>query len=350
VVLIGVAPVAAQSLAPPVDIVTRLSSHEWVSMPGSMPGGTPYFAVDSREVLADVKSPGDGYVYAVGTAKVEDLTQQVMEFSGAPILRPVHDTAGFFFLGGTKQAVFLQVTDAMTGAIGLPSSGPNNGIGQIYFYGNLVSGFPTSLANNARGISVWPDQDRYKMRIAICGDTYEGSLPSGSPPNPNASAIHASGFIAVYDGWLNLLWTHQFYGRDPYGDCAITDVSIRVVNDQDVVTWCGASTHGVALNPDLTPDPTSNLTLQPVQWFSAGAVNNGAGQWDGIFGRLVHDYTGTGTTTDVFLSVDGGRGQDALFGIAERDPNRFVVVGASAASGPAGPNVHEMTAFFIVPS
>ncbi|MCC7397854.1 MAG: hypothetical protein IT455_12385, partial [Planctomycetes bacterium] len=157
-----------------------------------------------------------------------------------------------------------------------------------------------------------------------------------------------SGFIAVFDGAGTLLYSHQFFGANAMGSCAITDVSMRIVYDaagapvEDVITYCGISSFG---------NPNANEELATSREFAApsgtagcsapagGAVDNGAGQWDGIVGRLTHPHTntpGVGTTTPVFHSIVGGVQQDGLFGIAEIDADRFVVVGSTGTSGVVG--------------
>lgn len=342
---------AAQGLAPPAFATPQISTHDWTSTPGSSP--------NLAEVWADVKSPGDGFHYAVGTIVVTD-TVTPPTFSSIPVAWPAGLTAPqqqFLFAPG-RQIVIVQCTDD-AGAI----------VWQNYFYGFVPSmvvksGSGNGRANNARSISVFPAAAVADTRVVICGETYDEVLPfsqftGGIPAGwPTSSATNPAGFIAVYDGGGALLWTRQFFGRDDNGDCAVTDVSVRVVFTPngvpiaDEVTYCGISTHGIDLVGGV---PTAaNAALTPVNWFVAptpagsgpgihlpagGATDNGIGQWDGFVGRITNAHVGgTGPTVmPVFHSVVGGKEQDGLFGLAEITPERFAVAGGSAISTPGTP-------------
>lgn len=203
---------------------------------------------DRNEAWADVKSPGDGRTYKVGTVRVRvvepegSLTPTL--FSGSPAL-PSRGTGGINLTvpGVSRQVVILQVTDA-----------DQNILSQRFFYGTNTT---AALPVNARGISVWPVRtadgalDLRNTRIAICGDSRDDALPFSQAPMGNTQNPF-KGYIAVYDGSLRLLWTHHFFGTRDGGHVAITDVSIRIEGDQDVVTYCGVSVHGLAAQ-DRTP-------------------------------------------------------------------------------------------------
>lgn len=329
---------AAQGNVPPPAFETpHISTHDWTSTPGS--------PIDLDEVWADVKSPGDGRHYAVGTIHVTD-TGPARSFSGQFVEWPAGLTAleaGFAGASPARQVVIVQCTND-AGAI----------MWQNYFYGvvpGLVgkAGTGNGRANNARSISVFPAVSPADTRVVICGETYDQIIPLSQVPPPgwlSSSATNPAGFIAVYDGNGVLRWTRHFFGRWIEGDCAVTDVSVRVVFNpsgtpiDDEVTYCGISTHGV--------DPAGgNFALTPVNWFTAptgspgfhdpagGATDNGIGQWDGFVGRIRNAHASTvAPVAPLFHAVVGGREQDGLFGLAEITPQRFAVAGGSAISAP----------------
>ncbi|HEX5052756.1 MAG TPA: hypothetical protein VFZ65_13350 [Planctomycetota bacterium] len=315
---------------------SRYLTHDWTVPVGGENG-------DFREWGADVKTPGDGFTYSALTITVRD-TNAAPQFSGAGVGLPL-GVAGFT-LGpaNQRQVGLLQITNAAQAivnplGVGLP--------GQFYFYGQ-TPGQPTR-ATNVRGVSVWPAAAVADTRIAICGEAYDQAIPLSQlgPVGgwPASSATNSSGFIAVFDGAGNLLWSHQFFGANDMGSCAITDVSLRVVFNaagapvQDVVTYCGISSFG---------NPVPNAELATTREFVApaagagcslpagGATNNGVGQWDGIVGRLTAPHLGVGPLLPDFQSIVGGVQQDGLFGIAEIDAERFVVVGSTGTSGVVG--------------
>ena len=298
-----------------------------------------------RDFWADTKTPGDGRVYVFGTADVQNTDPNTALFSDRSVapstsLLPYTQIA-------VRQIAVLQINSAVD-----QFNSP-----QRYLYGITNNGEDLSRATNGRGISVWRggllasgDPDHANTRIAVCGETFDTRFPLSQAPGGNTVGVpnHSSGFVAVYDGNANLLWTHHFFGLDPersLGDCAITDVSVRVEEIEgvlyDVVTYCGISSHGV---PNSGGVPIANGALTPVLPFVApvpapatytatdGATDNGVSQWDGIVGRLVRRHDATGTTTTSFHSVVGGAGQDGFFGIAEIDNKRFIVVGSTANS------------------
>jgi len=281
----------------------------------------------------------------VFTIVVQD-TLNTPKFSGADVALPPPQ-AWFNYPTG-RQVVVLQKTDAL-GQI----------VKQAYFYGRTTGlGERPGYSTNARGISVWPVADAngapdpFHTRIVICGETFDQQVPESQfwPGGWTGVLNRPSGFIAVYNGDLTLLWTRQFFGRSTEGNCAITDVSIRVEFDSngqplnDVVTYCGVSSHGVDLVNGVPNPSGSNFALEPFRFFAApqpspgqheptsGASDNGVDQWDGIVGRVSNQHTGgTGLTASrKFHAVVGGKEQDGLFGIAECEANRLVVVGGSA--------------------
>ncbi|MCA8973884.1 MAG: hypothetical protein KDC98_04145, partial [Planctomycetes bacterium] len=216
----------------------RYSTHDW----------TPQAAGDFDEMWADVKSPGDGMIYSVGTARViknySPIPGQTALFSDEAISAPPEQFWEFdnSLTGNQRQVVVLQASNedyAVSQGI----------VWQRFFNGNQAG---AALHANARGISVWPDQDPADARIAICGETQSFYLPYSQDVWGNgASGIAGHGFIAVYDGTGDLKWSHLFFGINngsSTGTCAITDVSIRVEgsgsDQEDVVTYCGISSYG----------------------------------------------------------------------------------------------------------
>jgi hypothetical protein len=284
--------------------------------------------VERPEAWADVKAPGNGRIYAVGTIAVEEATN-LSTFSFQAISLP----PGFFgFTGASplRQIVVLQCSQDA---------------GSIQWQRHLFGASPNMEGQpvahtNARGISVWAADTEADTRIAICGETYEQSLPlSQLGSSLPLSLLHPTGFVAVYDGFGALLWTHQFYGTaagSVTADCAITDVSIRVEDRggtaTDVVTYCGISSHGLLSNGSPL-EPVRPFAVSPYQICGSpadGSASNGTAQWDGIVGRVSRDHANAGSTSHEFHSIVGGTAQDGLFGIAELDASRFVVVGATA--------------------
>lgn len=243
-----------------------------------------------------------------------------------------------------KQVVILQCVNA-DGSIAW----------QRYFYGatpaTLPAGDEWRRATCARGISVWAaprlaGQSDTDTRIAICGEKSDDEIPLSQSPGAVTSPFNPlrpdfTGFVAVFDGEGSLLWSYDFHGISgattfDLPDSAITDVSIRTetIGEEvrDVVTYCGISSFGTFLG--VTP-------LYPKRAFAAGHgcpnaaggnTHNGQNQWDGIVGRLsnIHVSPVPTATLQEFHSNVGGGEQDGLFGIAEMENQRFVVVGCTS--------------------
>lgn len=232
--------------------------------------------------------------------------------------------ATFAIAPAHRQVVILQVSDSAQGIVW-----------QRYYYGGSSTG---GRACNARAISVWPGVDELSTRIAICGETYDQFLPLAQANHTSATATSPTGFIAVFNGSGTLLYSHHAFGQMIERSCAITDVSIRIEGvgsqQRDVVTYCGISTHelGGAWLASVKPFASFNGS-------SSGSTvqSTVVGQWDGFVGRISRTPT---THTVEFHSSVSGPDQDGLFGLAEIDDDRFVVVGAtellSTAAAPAG--------------
>ncbi|MCA8974371.1 MAG: hypothetical protein KDC98_06595 [Planctomycetes bacterium] len=111
-----------------------------------------------------------------------------------------------------------------------------------------------------------------------------------------------------------------------------------------MITFCGISSHGnpATGNGELTTTaefavPGGSGSCSGL--FAGGATDNGTNQWDGLVGRLTRAHSaaaGGGLETLQFLSIVGGAEQDGLFGIAETDDDRFVVVGSTANGAQSG--------------
>ncbi len=345
---------------PAISQVSPQSTHDWTSTPPpppTVPDWDLFDNADLNEVWADTKSPGDGSTYSVGSIEIRDTILDLPdgpEFSGVVVGLP--PDSGAAFSGGAAAAQFV-----------LPVAGTPprlqrrqvvvlqkvNSLGGIewqrYFYGGSpeLGVARYRRATNARAVSVWPGATPEETRIAICGEQNDNYLPVSQAPSGwvftpilAAPKYPYSGFIAVYKGDGELLWTHHFFGSAPAVDatrdfdCAITDVSMRVEglgdSARDVVTYCGISELG---NPSggnawLTPI----LAFAPVNG-SGGTSDFGAGpgNFDGMVGRLSrsHALFASDTTTTEFHSVVGGPGSDGLFGIAEMEDQMFVVVGST---------------------
>ena len=299
-------------------------------------------SAETRTAWADAKSPGDGLVYVAGTTEVLTSAPDPGNPSLSAAQFSDHDVlpAGLlptFTTTAARQVVILQVNDATTQQI----------LWQRFFYGETgtILNPDWTRATNARGISVWPGATPEDTRIAICGETYDERLPSSQDPIgwSAATSAHPSGYIAMFKGNGDLLWSHHFFGAISEGDCAITDVCVHLQFDSngnpvnDFVTYCGISTHG---NP-----PGGNLWLTPANWFTApspgqadGAADNSSNgqtrQWDGIVGRLSHGHATPGPAQPMFHAIVGGREQDGLFGLdvyraEEDDEDLIVAVGST---------------------
>jgi len=322
--------VARECTAQQLTAQTRYSTHDWTA-----PVGFSGESIDYREFWADVKTPGDGYAYAVGTIEVQD-TRLGSQFSQQPASP---SGASAFLLGANvvRQVVMLQRTGVVS-QLNQP---------QRYFYGN--SPVAQNLrSTSARGISVWPQANPADTRVVICGETYDQTLPQSQDSLvgfTSAVGNNATGFLAVYDGNLNLLWTHHFFGTRATGQSAVTDISVRVVGEpgdqRDVITYCGISTFGspaggnawmTPVRPFTAPSSTA-LCGASVRAWANGSTDNGSAQWDGFVGRLSRGHAPGGTTAVDFHSVVGGTQQDGLFGISELEGNKFAVCGSSSSAG-----------------
>lgn len=307
------------------------STHDWVTPP---PAATP-------DVWADVKTPGDGWAFSVGTtlvANTNPVNPPVSTFSQwQPTIGGTSGACGgppfpFPPVGSSRQVVVIQ-------------SARNNVVqAQKFFYGT-TTGQPSSngLSTVARGLAVALAPDPADTRIAICGETYDLVLPAeASQPRTNTSYASA-GFVAVYDGDLNLLWSYQLYGAWLSAETSVLDLSVRwdAVANRDVVTYCGVSTNGVE---PVTPGHQANMG--PVLPFAApssvgacggvyadGETHNlapwysGARLWDGMVGRLSKQHAPGGAVAREFHSIVGGGHQEGLFGLVEMSSDRFAVVG-----------------------
>jgi hypothetical protein len=319
------------------------STHDWTVHP----------VIPFVETWADVKTPGGaprldliggGLVpdqrrtYCVGTIQVE-RTDIGSEFSGKPADPGSIPTFNVFQAGqqNLRQVVIVQCNQTERGTDATAAPDPNGIVWQRYFYGVTPGLTIPTRATNARAIAVWEAADDADARVAICGETYDAIMPASQEPSgwTAADGTGASGYIAVYDGAGNLLWTHHFFAGNVGGrQCAITDLSIRVDGaGRDVVTYCGICNHG---------DPGQGTELSPLRPFAApvvgtsgGSTTQAAGQWDGFVGRIVRD---NGTTSRIFHSIVGGPGQDGLFGLAEINEQRFAVVGSIEADASVSSN------------
>jgi hypothetical protein len=319
---------AAQSNPPQ----NRFSTHDW-TLPtfGGGGGGEPIIGTnDFREFWADVKTAGDGSAYSVGTIEVR-TTLPGATFSGSPASPPLA-LPPFTVTGTTtpaRQVVMLQQADTAGPVIAR----------QRYYYG--TNGDDSLRATHGRGVSVWPALNPSDTRIAICGESQDETLPLSNVAGwPGAGGAGTAGFIAVFDGGGNLLWSHHFFGVAEEQHCAITDVSVRfdATTGLDVVTFCGVSSYGnPAANATLTSVAPYALPAGSCAGSATGLTDNGAGQWDGIVGRLTSSHATPVPATVAFLSCVGGSQQDGLFGIAEIDADRFVVVGSTGNGGVVPP-------------
>lgn len=310
------------------------ATHDWTQLGNQEP-----------DTWADVKKPGNGRTYSVGTTFAGPST---MFSNGSPAY-----PAGPFSMASTKQVVIVQVAEP----------GQPNGIRfQAYFYGQgSLLGGASGAPTFARAISVWPAPTDAATRIAICGSTREVTLPLG-PATINTSANIGSsgtppfsGFVAVYDGSLTLLWLYHFFADDPNAVTTITDVSIRVEpdalgQDREYVTYCGVTNNGNPFpgGPVSTMLPAGPPPLGPTfgpfaappsfmgDTYAGGDSDNGAYvQYDGIVGRVsspLSSSTSPGTPTLDFHSIVGGVGNDALLGLSQKSLQDFVVVGVTQGS------------------
>lgn len=305
------------------------STHDWPNYIANNAG--------TNDRAMDCKTPGDGRTYIVGTTFTNNTDPSIAPvlFSGATVIGPGNN---FPFVRGHRQVAYLQIKGADQ-SLQL----------QRFFYGSTTQQTTGGFSTLARAISVFPAATPADTRIAICGETYDHTLPAGvTAPNPHTIPTTGfspcSGFLAVYDGSAALLWSYQFYGGDVNATTMLTDLSIRVEGDVDLVTYCGNTTNGAFLGgpastmqprlPFAAPTAISGCTDVPTagDTHNAPTPQTSTGQWDGFVGRLSMPHNGPfvlSATTRVFHSLVGGNFQDSLFGLFEIDANRFVVVGST---------------------
>ena len=285
---------------------------------------------------ADVKTPGNGWTYSVGSTRApttDPLSAPI--FSAAPVTGPAP-----FRTQGT-QVVILQANNLANPAQSW----------QRYFYGQSM-GQPNGLASFARAVATyipqWPGATRSDWRIAICGESYDGLLPE-APPGVGSQFgwLWPKGFLAVYDGRGELLWSNHFY---PTGTqtVAITDIAIHTEGvgtaAVDVVTYCGMTDAGGGAGQTMaTQREFVSLSVQTpcglVSYPSgAGIAGIPTGQKDGFIGRLTAPHINfvpgpnpvPALVTSVFACLVGAAGDDGLLGIAEITQDRFAVVGTAS--------------------
>lgn len=294
------------------------------------PGGVPRLDLIGGGLIPDQRR-----TYCVGTIEVE-TTGVGAEFSDFPADPDIIPPFNVFvpLQQNRRQIAILQCNQTERGTDGAGANYPNGIEWQRYFYGLTFDPQTEqpdfTRSTNARAISVWEAADPEDARVAICGETYDQIVPESQAPAGWAAANGnaTSGYIAVYNGDGDLLWTHHFFaGNDPGTSCAVTDLSIRVDGEgRDIVTYCGIFTHGdPGLGTELSPELPFDA---PAVGLTAGDTVQAGGEWDGFVGRLVRE---NGVTDRVFHSIVGGEGQDGLFGLAEIDVNRFAVVGSTEA-------------------
>ncbi len=355
----GAAPQGPIPQLPPTWPVSPYSTHDWTDQTSSslLP-----------EVWVDTKTPGDGRTYSVGTVLATNLDSSVNSpnpptFSGVAILSPILPNQSYVTNGARAVAVLQCATP--------PSAAHPSGIvWQRFFFGNppIFGGLPNNfvaMSCHARAISVFPAATPSATRIAICGESYDESLP-GDPTfqrtNYTSAGGIVGGFLAVYDGDGALLWSRLYSGSDPLNATTLTDISIRTETVstangnvlRDVVTFCGVTQCGYYGNPNLPTarriDPVNAFAPPPAHpqghaTIAGGATHNGpspttqSSEWDGLIGRDWENQIGypSGSGTD-FLCLVGGAFQDGLYGISEIDSNNFAVVGSTArlSRGAAG--------------
>jgi len=326
------------------------STHDWQLM---VTGSNVW-----SSAWSDVKTPGDGRTYSLGTTWVDNTDENnfTVTFSGVGGTGSSSPTQGPGLANGAGAiAAILQVTDAQ-----------QNIVWQRFFHGDGGNQNPMAVTStHARGISVFPAATPVETRIAICGETFDQRLPLSALQNGAESGLvnESAGFLAVYNGRGDLLWTYLFYGNDKDAGTVITDVAIHVDNrgpePLDVVTYCGLSANGsydpTPMVPTATPltpllpftgpgySPScgdfyanGNETNHPLNPAIPGPdVTQASRQWDGIVGRLVRAHNNTGPITRRFHSIVGGYPDfEGLFGITEKSMDEFAVVGTTmSASG-----------------
>ncbi|HEX5053279.1 MAG TPA: hypothetical protein VFZ65_16000 [Planctomycetota bacterium] len=306
--------------------------------------------VNEQDTWADVKTPGDGRTYSVGST----IASPPGTNSSFSTLMPSYPP-GAAFNNATKQVAIIQIAEP-----GQPA-----GIrGQAYFHGmgSNLGGY-VGASTFARAISVWPAPTLAQTRIAICGSTRDPSLPLSPTPFNNSGNIGLGGVWArhrVHRGLRRIPLSAvvlPLLRRRPECEDEITDVSIRVELDamgqpKEYVTYCGATRNG---NPAIAP-PSTMLPGVPAvgpfvappaygnDMYAGGDSDNGAyTQWDGIVGRVSFPNAMGNPELD-FHSIVGGAGDDALLGIAQKSLGEFVVVGTTQFGTVAGGLAFPLTA------
>jgi hypothetical protein len=137
------------------------------------------------DTWTDVKTPGDGRIYSVGTTYAADTRPSAAPmFSGHPC--PSHP---LFQANSTMRSVAVLQIAEEDGSI-LQSA-------QASFHGRAISqpNPQSGLSNYARAIAVLPGVDALDTRVVICGETFDSHLPEArTPPNAGHLASSSTGF------------------------------------------------------------------------------------------------------------------------------------------------------------
>lgn len=205
---------------------------------------------------------------------------------------------------------------------------------------------------------MFPGATNPETRIAICGETFDRRVPPIPSPQSGHGLGVSSGFIAVYNGDGDLLWSHLLFGADTTASTVVTDLSIRVEVSggvsKDIVTYCGISANGI-FQPSPTPSPPLVSPLSPKKPFgvlsttlpcaseayATGDENNhpldsenlSCDNTDGFVGRLCFTPAAPQPLDVIFHSIVGGDDHDSLWGLVERSPTEFAVVGTTKIRG-----------------
>jgi len=100
-----------RQLCAQTPVPLRYSTHDW-TRPFQNPT-TQQWLFDYREAFADVKSPGDGRTYAVGTIEVKDTGLAGQALFSDFACNPSLGLPAFDNIFSTRQVVVLQVTDSV---------------------------------------------------------------------------------------------------------------------------------------------------------------------------------------------------------------------------------------------
>jgi hypothetical protein len=302
----------------------------------------------AEDQWADVKTPGNGWVYSVGTTYAPTTDSTVASFSGQAVAGPP-DIFESPLRSSSSQVVILQAKNLLNPSLSW----------QRYFYGATYYQTNNGLSNYARAVAVYASGTTMAdWRIVICGDTYDGLLPlsgqfSTAPGTGTTEFLLGpmgtpQGFIATYNGAGDLLWSRHLVSPDQLlsvgGEVCATDVAVHVEGEgaaaTDVITWCGYTT-----STDLSlPISTVGGTLQVTSPFAPGSVQTSCGTFsfqggagiggglsadEGLVGRFRASHVNpmpSQVGTDFFCMVPGPlRGR--LVALAEITEDRFIVVG-----------------------